>query len=176
MGPGSEAGTTADTESATIHKTHSDPRNLAEGLAGQPDGAAPAAKTRVIVGGLCVGLVAVRAPAVVIAGAGEFAHKFRARALLRTFGKTPRKIRAAAPFERVENIASANLVAEEMRRRRPPRRFRSFSRHPAAPRKMKTADPAALVAPRTGDIVEPARKTGHRADIGRRHPDIGGLA
>src|SRR5258705_8765065 len=99
---------------AISDKAHSHSRGLACDLARQPLGAGPRLKTPVVVGGIWALHVAMRAPAVVVFGAGEFG----AAAQLRAVGKPARIIRGCAVAQRGQNIAAADLVAEEMRRRR----------------------------------------------------------
>ena len=83
-------------------------------LTRQPFGAGPRPEALVVVGGVGVLEVAMRAPAVLIFGAG----KFGAAARLRAAGEAARKIRAFAVAKRGQDIAAADLVAEEMRRGR----------------------------------------------------------
>src|SRR5580693_4358335 len=96
---------------ASTDEAHPDPRGLACDLAREPLGAGPCAKTPVIVGSVGALQIAMRTPAVFILGAGEFG----AATQLRTAGKAAGKIRTPAVTKRGENVAAADLVAEEMR-------------------------------------------------------------
>src|ERR1041384_3674357 len=100
----------------------------------------------------------MRAPAVFIGSAGEFT----AAARLRAVGKAARKIRLPALAQRGKDIAAPWLIAEEMRRARPPRRMRGLLRHPVDAGKMKAAYAAGLVTAGAGDVVEPALKACNR--------------
>ena len=97
---------------AGLDETHAHARGLAGHLAGEPLGAGPATETRVVIGGRFARRITMRAPAVAVFGSREFG----AAALLRAAGKSPRIIRADTPLYRVENIATADLVAEKMSR------------------------------------------------------------
>ena len=103
----------------------------------------------------------MRAPAVVIFGAG----KFGAAAQLRAAGKAAGIIGRPAVAQRGEDIAAADLVAEEMRRGRHDGRIGRLCRHPVDARKMEAADAAGLVAARAGDVVQPPLKARDRADV-----------
>src|ERR1700733_1674270 len=78
--------------SAAFHKAHPHPRGIADGLAGESLGAGPRQEAGVVVGAFRLLLIAMRAPAVVIFGAGEF----RAAAQLRTIRKSAGIIRRRA--------------------------------------------------------------------------------
>jgi len=99
---------------AISDEAHPHSRSVSDHLTCEPLGAGPRLETPVIVGGIGLLLIAMRAPAVLIFGSGEF----RAAAQLRAAGKSPGVIRTPAVAQRGENIAAADLVAEEMRRRR----------------------------------------------------------
>src|SRR3954453_10700827 len=95
-------------------EAHADSRGLAGNLARQPLGAGPVPKTRVIAGDRLASniilQIAMRAPAVAIFGPGQFGAATR----LRAAGEASRIIRRPAVAHGGENIAAANLVAEEM--------------------------------------------------------------
>src|ERR1700694_1790264 len=95
-------------------EAHAHARGLAGGLAGEALGAAPGTEAAVVVGGLRASDVAMRTPAVAIFGADEF----RTSARLRAAGEAPGIVRRPSVAQRGKNIAAADLVAEEMRRRR----------------------------------------------------------
>src|SRR5687768_9935917 len=101
----------------------------------------------------------MRAPAVVIIGAG----KFGAAAQLRTAGEPARVIRRPAVAQAYENIAAADLVTEEMRRRRHHGRIRRLVRHPVDAGEVKAADAPRLVAAGTSHVVEPPFEPRRRA-------------
>src|SRR5207302_1874051 len=150
--------------SAGLDKAHPHPCGGAGDLAGEPLGAGPGAKTPVVLGLVVALLIAMRAPAVLIFGPGQF----RCAARLRTAREPPREIRRLAVTERGEDVAAPYLVAEEMRRRRDDRRIRRLRRHPIHAGKMKTADAAGLMAAAAADVVEPSFEAGERADILQR--------
>src|SRR4051812_34828850 len=78
---------------SALHKTHSHARcfgGVARDLASEAGSTAPWDEAQVIVRGSGILLVAMRAPAVVICGAGEFSGA----APLRAIGKSARKIRS----------------------------------------------------------------------------------
>src|SRR6266436_8681474 len=156
---------------AISDKTHPHSRGLACDLARQPLDAGPRPKTSVVVGGVWPLHITMRAPAVVVFGAGQFG----AAAQLRAAGKPPRVIRGPAVAQCGENIAAADLVAEEMRRRRHDRRIGRPGRHPVDAGEMKAADTAGLMASRAGHVVEPALKACKRANVLRRGPAFGCL-
>src|ERR1700722_13956034 len=97
-----------------FHEAHPDPRRLADRLACQSLGAGPRCEALVVVGGIGVLQVAMRAPAVLVFASREF----RTAAQLRAAGEAAGIIRAPAVAQGGENVAAADLVAEEMRRRR----------------------------------------------------------
>src|SRR5216683_3381957 len=167
----SSLGAVATDVLAALHETHPHSRDLARDLARQPLGAGPRLKAPVIFGGVSTLNVTMRAPAVVIFGSGEFG----AAAQLRAAGKTARVIRGPAVAHCGENIAAADLVAEEMRRRRRHRRIGRLGRHPVDAGEMKAADAAGLMAPRASHVVEPALKAGKRADVLQRGHAFGCL-
>src|ERR1017187_6226767 len=150
---------------AISDEAHSHSRSLADHLTCEPLGAGPRLETPVIVGGASVLLIALRAPAVLVFGSGEFG----AAAQLRSAGKSAGVIRVPAVAHRGENIAAADLVAKEMRRRRHHSGIVGLGRHPVDAGEMKAADAAGLMAARTGHVVEPALKACDRADILQRH-------
>src|SRR6185436_7066924 len=135
---------------------HADARDFAGGLTAQTLGASPVAKTSVIACGRLALHIAMRTPAVVVIGAG----KFGAAAQLRTAGEPARVIRWPAVAQACENIAAADLVAEEMRRCRHHGRIRWFFRHPVDAGEVKAAYAARLVAAGTGHVVESAFEPG----------------
>src|ERR1700730_5763979 len=100
--------------SARLHKAHAHPRCRRSGFAGEPFGAGPGAEALVVVVRPRALHIAMRAPAVLIFGAG----KLGAAALLRPAGKALREIRRLAVAKRGEDIAATHLIAEEMRRGR----------------------------------------------------------
>src|SRR5512143_2375492 len=108
--------------------------------------------------------IAVRAPAVLVFGSGEF----RTAAQLRPACEAARVIRLPAIAQRGENVAAADLVAEEMRRRRNDGGIVGLGRHPVDAGEMKTADAAGLMAAAAADVVEPALEARHRADVLQR--------
>src|SRR5258708_28877320 len=97
---------------ALLAETHAHSRRLALGLAHQPLGAGPRLKTAVVIGGDWVLDITMRAPAVLVFGAGEFGIA----AQLRSAREAPGKIRGLAVPECSQNISAADLIAEKMRR------------------------------------------------------------
>src|SRR5258708_23281834 len=149
---------------ALLDETHAHSRRLALGLALQPLGAVPRLKTAVVIGGDWVLDITMRAPAVLVFGAGEFGIA----AQLRSAREAAGKIRVLAVAECTQNIAAADLIAEEMRRCWYDDCIGRFCRHPVDTGEMKAADATGLVAARAGDVVEPALQACHRADILQR--------
>src|SRR5436305_8720333 len=103
---------------AAFHETHAHPRRRARPLAREALGAGPGTEAAIVFGGVGVLQIAMRAPAVLIFGAG----KLGAAAQLRTAGEAARIIRTPSIAQRGKDIAAADLIAEEMRRRRHHRR------------------------------------------------------
>src|SRR5947209_978229 len=151
--------------SATFHKTHPHARGIADGLTGQPLGTRPGPEAGVIVRAFRILPIAMRPPAVVIFSPGEFG----AAAQLRTARKSPRVIRRRPVTQRSEDIATANLVAEEVRRCRHYAGIGRLFCHPVDAGKMKAADAAGLVATGAGNVVEPPLKTCDGADVLQRN-------
>src|SRR5204863_3915040 len=67
------------------------------------------------------------------------------------------------------DVAAADLVAEELRRRRHHARVGRLRRHPVDAGEMKAADAAGLVAARTGDVVQSTLEAGYRANVLQLH-------
>src|ERR1700712_5511681 len=139
-------------------EAHAHARGLAGGLADEAFGATPGTEAAVVIGGLWASGIAMRTPAVALLGAG----KFRNPARLRAAGEAAGIVRRPAVTQRGQNIATAKLVAKEMRRRRHHGRVRRFCRHPVDPGEMESADAAGLVAAGTGDVVEPTLEAADR--------------
>src|ERR1700681_2172054 len=97
---------------AIFDEAHPDARGFVDGLTGEALGAGPRFETPVIVG---IGVldIAMRAPTILVFGTCEV----RTAAQLLTAGKAAGVIRMLAVAQRSENVAAADLVAEEMRRR-----------------------------------------------------------
>src|ERR1700712_1546038 len=95
-------------------EAHAHARGLAGGLADEAFGATPGTKAAVVIGSLWASGIAMRAPAVAIFGAGKFGTPAR----LRAAGEAAGIVRRPAVAQRGQNIATADLVAEKMRRRR----------------------------------------------------------
>lgn len=96
---------------AALDEAHPHPRGLARDLAGEPLGTGPRLEAPVIVVGVWLLLITMRAPTILIFGASEFG----AAARLWPAGESTRIIRLPAVARRGQNIASPDLVAEEMR-------------------------------------------------------------
>src|ERR1700722_3969050 len=79
-------------ELSTFNEAHSHSRGIADGLARQPLGAGPRPETAVVVGGIGLLTIAMRAPAIVIFGPCQFG----AAAQLRAVGKSTGVIRRPA--------------------------------------------------------------------------------
>src|SRR5262245_11721164 len=103
----------------------------------------------------------MRAPAVLILRSCQF----RAAARLRPAGKAACEVRTFAVAKRGEDVAAADLVAEEMRRGRHDCGIGRLFRRPVDARKMEAADPAGLVTAGAGDVVQPALEARNRADV-----------
>src|SRR5579864_2496770 len=113
----------------------------------------------------------MRAPAVLIFGADEFVGA----AKLRPLGKSAAVIHRFAVADRYQNIAAANLVAEEMRRGRHDGGVGRMRPQPVDAGKMKAADAAGLMAPGAADVVEPTLETCSRADVLQLEVALGGF-
>src|SRR5450432_249656 len=144
---------------AAFDEAHPHASRLAHDLACEPLGAAPRPKTPVVVGGIGAPDITMCTPAVIVFGSDEF----RAAAQLRPACKAARKIRILAVAQRGQDIAAADLVAKEMRRRRHDSRIVGFCGYPVDAGEMKAADAAGLVTARAGHVVKAALKTPERA-------------
>ena len=128
-------------ELRAFDEAHAHARGFASDLAGEALRAGPIGKTPLIFARFRRLPITMRAPTVTIGGAGEFV----AAAQLRAAGKSLGIVSRPAVSQRGKNIATADLVAEEMRRGRHHGRVGGFGCHPVDARKMEAADAAGLV-------------------------------
>src|SRR5277367_6976456 len=103
----------------------------------------------------------MRTPAVVIFGSGQLP----AAAQLRPLGKAAAVVDRFAVADFGQDIAAANLVAEEMRRGRHDQRVGRMGGHPVDAGEMKSADTAGLVASGTRNVVKPALEARDRMNV-----------
>ena len=77
--------------------------------------------------------------------------------------------------ERGQDVATADLVADKMRRGRNDGGVRRLVRQPVHARKMEAADAARLMAAGAGDIVEAALEARDRTDVFKPDAALGGF-
>src|SRR5262249_23716877 len=94
---------------------------------------------------------------------------------LRAAGEAAREIRCLAGSKGCEDVATADLIAEEMRRSRDDGRVGWFRRHPVDAGEMEAADAAGLVAARAAHVVQPALEAADGPNILQRRSLLRGL-